>query len=430
VKYEWIIVGGGIAGIALSEILTRQGHCALLLEQEGKLAGGATKDFHEWIHTGCLYTLLPDKLRTLKYVLGAIDDLLEYYSSFRRMNLVPTECGLEIVGEGWFVPNPIHFKYRLRRFNPVWSFIQARSEYLIGHIAQHDWLRRRAGVLEEFKVNQYRSIYRNLRRLIRHRGDFYTLKTTDFTTHSRRLLRDLIATSLRYGLDIALNQVVQEIKDRHGIKTVITDHGVFKADKVVLCTGDHIAKFVDVEIKSSYAPMAVVTGLDETAYSFVELDYYTRNCINLLIKGQGIGLIGGISLNRRSECEDYIEYVIRRHKGYQPGLKVIDKYIGVKNEIIFPAQDRNYLFHIVGCGPNMWAAIPGKFILGFSLAPEFYRRVYRRNPRKAFQTITDIDQATDLVAETRWQEMARLYLREDLRLPAESRKMSPLGCRR
>lgn len=413
-KYEWIIVGGGIAGIALAEILTREGHSVLLLEKEGKLASGTTKDFHEWIHTGCLYTLIPDKLLTLKYVLGAIDDLLEYYSSFKRMNLIPTERGLAIDGEGWFAPNHIHFRYRSRRFNPVWSFVQARSRYLIDRIAQHDWLRRRAGVIEEFKVNKCLSIYRNLWRLTRHSGDFYTLRTTDFTTHSRTLLRDLVATSLSHGLDVSFNQAIQEIREQAGLKTVITDRGVFKADRVVLCTGEHIARFVKVQVKTSYAPMAVVKGLDETAYSFVELDYYVRDCINLLVKERGIGLIGGISLHHRSECEGYIDYVIHRHKLYRPGLEVLGKYIGLKNEITFPKQDRNYLFHIVGCKPNIWAAIPGKFTLGFSLAPEFYRRIYRRNPRKAFQTVVDSGQATDLVAETRWQELAHAVLNKDL----------------
>ena len=31
--YEWLIVGGGIAGISLSEILTREGHSVALIEK-------------------------------------------------------------------------------------------------------------------------------------------------------------------------------------------------------------------------------------------------------------------------------------------------------------------------------------------------------------------------------------------------------------
>ena len=77
-NYEWIIVGGGIAGISISEILTRQGHSVALVEKNTKLASGATKEFHEWIHTGSLYTLVKDQMKTLKYILGSLDDLLEF----------------------------------------------------------------------------------------------------------------------------------------------------------------------------------------------------------------------------------------------------------------------------------------------------------------------------------------------------------------
>ena len=76
-QYDWIIVGGGIAGITTAEILTREGFSVLLLEKNNTLASETTKVFHEWLHTGSLYTLVPDNLNTTRYLLGAIDDLLE-----------------------------------------------------------------------------------------------------------------------------------------------------------------------------------------------------------------------------------------------------------------------------------------------------------------------------------------------------------------
>ena len=111
VVYDWLIVGSGIAGIICAEIFTRHGLRVKIIEKNNKLASETTRDFHEWIHTGALYTLVPDRLKTLKFVLGAIDDLIEYYSNFQRMNLVPTTSGLEIHGDNnWFTPNYIHFK--------------------------------------------------------------------------------------------------------------------------------------------------------------------------------------------------------------------------------------------------------------------------------------------------------------------------------
>ena len=103
-KYEWAIVGSGIAGIAIAEILVREGHKVILIEKNSELASETTREFHEWLHLGSLYTLIPDKLKTLKFILGAIDDLIEFYSAFDNNNLEPTCSGMKIKENnlGWF----------------------------------------------------------------------------------------------------------------------------------------------------------------------------------------------------------------------------------------------------------------------------------------------------------------------------------------
>ena len=95
-SYDWIVVGGGIAGISVAEILTREGHGVALIEKNKKLASVATKEFHEWVHTGSLYTLVKDQMKTLKYILPSLDDLFEFYSCFENMMVIPTESGLRI----------------------------------------------------------------------------------------------------------------------------------------------------------------------------------------------------------------------------------------------------------------------------------------------------------------------------------------------
>ena len=59
---------------------------------------------------------------------------------------------------------------------------------------------------------------------------------------------------------------------------------------------------------------------------------------------------------------------------------MLEKYVGVKNEIISRGESRNYIFHI-NQDPddkNLWSVIPGKFTLAFSIAPEFYRLIYKK----------------------------------------------------
>lgn len=125
--YDWIVVGGGVSGISVAEILCREGKSVLLLEKNDLLASETSKEFHEWMHSGALFSLVPDSLLTLRYLLGATDDLLDYYSAFTRMNIFPTESGLSVSGDGWFNNENIEYRYRIRKINPFWMSLVSRS---------------------------------------------------------------------------------------------------------------------------------------------------------------------------------------------------------------------------------------------------------------------------------------------------------------
>ena len=114
-SYDWIVIGGGISGIAISEILTRENKSVLLLEKNSELASETSKDFHEWVHSGALYTLVPDNLLTLRYLLGATDDLIEYYSSFPKMNLLAGEI---LKKEGGLITTELNLGIKLISLTP------------------------------------------------------------------------------------------------------------------------------------------------------------------------------------------------------------------------------------------------------------------------------------------------------------------------
>ena len=410
--YEWAIVGGGIAGISLAEILTREGHSVILIEKEEKLASVTTADFHEWIHTGSLYSLLPDKALTMRYLLGAIDDILEYYQSYERMNLQPTESGLNIGESGWFETNYIQFRFKTRHIHFAWIFIAARANYLIDKIRTHDWLRRRGGEINQELKHKYKNIRNKLWEVVRSKDKFYTVVTTDFTAQSRMILGDLIITAMKNGLEISLSNSVKKISNSKNVKKLQTDKGEILAQKVIVTSGKHTSDFFDAKVTTTYAPIAVVSNLSKDCPSFVELDYYPKNSINIVTKGNGIGMVGGISLKNKSECESYINKVLEKHKKYEPKMKVLDTYIGLKNEVTFKNQNRNYLYHILEQEKNVWAIIPGKFTLGFSLAPEFYRKVYHRNPKKVFKTYYNDKKAQKFVSKMTWQKIVDKSLGE------------------
>ena len=411
--FDWIVVGGGVAGISLSEILTREGHSVALIEKKDKLASATTREFHEWFHTGSLYTLLKDDMKTLKYILGSLDDLLEFYSSFPKMNLRPTDKGLKITdnNKGWFSPNYINFKYRLKNRKLIlpWLYAIARSIALIDGIRKHDWLRRRAGILESVTTEYYFPILKNLLKIVASSNKFYKIETTDFTTNSRDLLKDMIATAEKNGLEIFTKNELLEIKNSNNNIIANCSNDNFQAKNMVVCLGDEIEKFSDLKINKSYAPIAVVKNIKADTKSFVELDCFKKNCINIVTKGKSFGLIGGISLSKKDKVQKYFDFMINEHKKLNPGIEILEKYIGVKNEIFQKKENRNYLFHINPSRKykNVWSVIPGKFTLVFSMAPEFYRIVYKKNPRKFFNTSSDTGNFSHLIEETVWGEIQK-----------------------
>jgi len=189
-KYEWAVIGSGIAGITIAEILTRQGHSCVLIEKNKTLASETTREFHEWFHTGALYTLVPDRLVTLKFTLGAVDDMLEYYSGFKRMNLVPTASGLGVgsnKSNSWFKDRNIHFKFRIkgRKIMLPWICGVARALFLIKKIKQYDWLRKRAGEMEGFQKEKLKGVLKLTYDILRCKEKFIEIKTSDLALNSK-----------------------------------------------------------------------------------------------------------------------------------------------------------------------------------------------------------------------------------------------------
>lgn len=399
---DWIVIGGGISGITTAEILTRQGHSVLLLEKNESLASETSKVFHEWLHTGSLFTLVPDNYLTTRYLLGAMDDLMKFYSQFDRMNLLPTESGLNVSGDGWFNDDNIQFYYRNRRFNPLWTANVSRSINKVRSIKQHDWLRGRAG--GEYNSIKTKSFLREFYSLLLQNRKFVNISSADITINSRVLISDILNYAESNGLRVELNSDVQRIQKK-GEKVIIqTNKAEYLCNNVVVCSPDLVSKFFKRKLKVSYAPIAVVEGVPNGTESFVELDYHARNCINLLTKGGGYGQAGGISVTKKDSVEPYMKFVIKEHKKRNPSIKLIDQYVGLKKEMVSGGQERNYLYHINEYEKNIWSLVLGKFTLAFSSAPEFYRQVYKKNPSTIIDGSSNSEHGFKL-SKTSWQEI-------------------------
>jgi len=402
--YNWIVVGGGISGITVAEILCRGGESVLLIEKNEQLSSETSKVFHEWLHSGSLYSLAPDRLLTLRYLLGATDDLFEYYDSFPRMNLMPTESGTIINGSGWFNDDHIEYRYKKHLFNPVWSSLVSRSINIIDLLDQHDWLRRRAG--SDYGDSKVKLIhwFDNILKQVKNDSDFYCKTSPDITINSRKLISDILSAALGKGLKVLTGSVVDDIIENDQGATVKVGDTIYQSEKVVICSPDVISKQLNIPIKTSYSPIAVVENVPKNEKSFVELDYNTKKCINLLIKGNGIGQAGGITMEKKENVDSYLSYIISEHKKRNPQIRVIDTYVGLKKELVQKGENRNYLYHITQNSNHIWSIVLGKFSLAFSAAPEFYRRTHYKNPPKNIEVQME-DIKNGLVSETSWKEI-------------------------
>jgi hypothetical protein len=83
-RYDVVVVGGGVAGLAITERLareaTRQGRkiTILLVEQQQQLGTGASGGLEGWYHAGALYSKLSNTQFFANF-LGAFEDLYNWY---------------------------------------------------------------------------------------------------------------------------------------------------------------------------------------------------------------------------------------------------------------------------------------------------------------------------------------------------------------
>jgi len=280
----------------------------------------------------------------------------------------------------------------------------SRSLSIVKKIKSHDWLRRRAGALYGDSRLSRRNWFDSYMEIFRSRSEFFEIESPDITMNSRVLIDDLISNAMKNGAEVLTNQNITDVQELEEVVKVFTHDREFISDKVVICAPELIASLFDKKIAHTFAPIAVVKGLPENAKSFVELDYYTKTCINLLTKGDGIGQAGGISLSNESQVAPYLDYVISQHKKRYPSMEVVGSYVGLKREVVQSGHDRGYLYHIDKQSDRVWSMILGKFTLAFSAAPEFYRQVYDKNPSKDFNA-ESLEKDASLVSNTAWNEI-------------------------
>ena len=111
------VLGSGIAGLSLGEILSRNGYRITLVDSATTRGGDASRCTQNWLHTGWLYSVLPNG--------AAMLDCHRALRSFRALyeRVVPAEVlNLDVAAgnigypestSGWFAPERVLYLYAL-----------------------------------------------------------------------------------------------------------------------------------------------------------------------------------------------------------------------------------------------------------------------------------------------------------------------------
>lgn len=375
---DFAVIGGGIAGLAIAELLQRSGRSVLLLEAENAICAQSSGQQQGWFHTGALYAALPSS-RYFRQLVGNLDDLLNYYACFPHMNLTAGRHLLTQRQSGWFQNATNYYLYASPRNSsviwykkPIWRLAILRAQTRLSWFETIDFNRELSPQVEGLNISF------NLSRCITNRRlDFEPgrvdkiFRSRDRTINTRILHTDLLGSFLSHGGDLRTGARVERIERN----AVIDQNGRHAARNIIVAAGRNAHDLTGIKTAVWKSPLLVVKpALTDVNFIWMHPDIaQTFNHIYHRTSEGDYSLIGNAAF--WSVDEDVDENEVRRallekvEKAF--GRKVeasrTSLYFGHKTELLGTPGARNYQYQIVD-GGDFVLALPGKLSLAFSLA--------------------------------------------------------------
>lgn len=447
-SYDVVIAGGGIAGLACSEMLSRSGYKVLLIEKNSELCMEASAALQEWFHSGSLYAHFTSPKFLLSKLIN-IQNILRYYRNFEGMNLAIREDGtlyLHEVENPWFVGehltylfNDVKYIDAINGFSNlscaanklykyfVWkNFVKRRFLARHQNLRKYDWSKENqihnVPNLAWFQPGDVSALEFDFEHINLNPSDYSIVESYDCPMVTRNIISDLASSFLSNGGDLLLNTTYETYSyDSTSISVSMQNEESVSTSKLVLALGRSLKSHLNLstEVKTVASPLLVVYPSVCSA-NFAKVSPFNSQTINHIQHKYsddisysliGNGCFSAVNKSQMRSSADKLYHNASCVFENIESAKVSEVYFGYKTEIN-GSLNRQYSPRITPIDRNIFGIVPGKFSLAFSLAVNLFKHITNNQPsaKVSYQSDSSI---LEILSQTRHRSIMCDFLNED-----------------
>tara|TARA_B100000989_G_scaffold298918_1_gene291064 strand:+ start:40229 stop:41548 length:1320 start_codon:yes stop_codon:yes gene_type:complete len=433
--YDYVIIGGGIAGVSIAEILSRSSGKVCLLEKEKILMSKSSSDQHGWFHIGSLYAFMNNE-DYLKGLIKNTKDIINYYSEFKRLNMFLNSNGnlqFKTNKDGWFRNDNVEYliasrnnedlitKNLFKKVFNIFSWERKIKKFVSRHNKLRNFdLRKDDSHKEISKSNFINYSKKEISKPIFDEinidnNQFFSMTGFDKPMRSKIIYTDLFSSFSNNGGATLLKKNYKNINEKDDYCEILfDDKEIIKTKKIIFANGAGLKDLIkDVNIFES--PL-LVTYPNILNKNIVKLTPNNDNTINHFMHeysdkfysviGSGLSSKFGDNFKKYEILNNFKKNCKSFFKNFEKA-KYKEIYFGKKVEYSI-MDERNYHYRIFDLSKKQFAVLPGKFSMAFSLAVSIYKKFYNENPPKI--AIEDLNLRNQNISENKHYNLVSEFI--------------------